>query len=202
MNNFTCVLFYFILFTPHYSWGGNVDIKVEIDPLLISDVSNGDSGEFSITITNNGPDDIGLGSQLTHPVSIGSDRIYLEETGGFVSFFTSPNKPQDCVLSTYIIDPIPGELVSIIYTFHAPNIAANDSVICYGNYSVNFENGFHSLTWRSLVAPDIDINPSNDSVTMFFQGNIRQVSSFSTFGLILLTLFIATLAYRFKTKLH
>lgn len=184
---------------PSYASAGLIDLSIEINPSPITDVSTGDIGEFNITITNNGPDDAGADSSLSFPVTVNSERIFLEANGGFIDFDINTNINQDCVFQTIILDPVPGDLVSVIYTFRTPVIPAGSSFTCHGFYYVNFDNETRSMEWRSNSSTDNDTNSSNDAFLMSFRGQVTPVPSLSIYSLILLGLVMTFFAYRFKT---
>jgi len=178
-------------------FGGNVDLSIEINPSSISNSSVGNTGEFSITITNSGPDDAGTESPFS--ISIDTERIYLDNVY-FVDFTSNPNIQQDCLFFPTIIDPIPGDPPSVLFSFYTPAIPTGQSITCYGLYQTNFENGNRTVEWSSSSVTDNDTNSSNDIAPMTFLGFVASVPSFSSWGLILLVLSLLGVTFRRSIK--
>lgn len=181
-------------------WAGNIDLSIEIIPSSINNISIGDVGEFSITITNNGPDSAGANSPAAFPISLDSERIFLENNGGFVDYSINSNINQDCDFYLTIIEPIPGGLVSVIYSFYTPIIPAGESITCHGLYHTNFENGIRAVEWSPFSVTDNDTDPSNDIALMTFRGYVPPVPSLSLYGLLFLVMMFLGITFRFSNK--
>ncbi|MCX7545874.1 hypothetical protein [Marinicella gelatinilytica] len=179
---------------------GSIDLSIEINPETVNIFSAEDVGEFSITITNNGVDDAGASSGDPFPISIDTERIYLENGGYFVGFEANPDINQDCVLYPFFVDPIPGDPPSVFYSFYTPVIAAGGSMTCYGRYYTNLKNETKTIEWSPLSVTDNDTDPSNNISVMTFRGYIPTVPSLSIFGLVFLTLAVMGIIFRFNAK--
>ena len=176
-------------------FSGNVDLSIEINPSSFSNSSVDNTGEFSITITNSGPDDAGTESPFS--ISIDTERVYLDN-GYFVEFTSNPNIQQDCLFFPTIIDPVPGDPPSVFFSFYTPAIPVGQSITCYGLFQTNFENGNRVVEWSLSSVTDDDIDLSNDVAVMSFFGFVAPVPSFSLWGSLLLTLSFLGIAFRYS----
>lgn len=183
-----------------YAWSGSIDLSIEINPANINILSAEEVGEFSITITNNDIDDAGASSGDPFPISIDTERIYLENGEYFVGFDANPNINQDCVLYPFFVDPIPGDPPSVFYSFYTPVIPAGESITCYGRYYTNLKNETKTIEWSPLSVTDNDVDPSNDISLMTFRGYVPAVPVLSLYSLVLLTLMVIGFSFKFNTK--
>src|SRR5690554_736373 len=193
------VLFFFLFFTGNVS-AGSIDLSIEINPSSINNLSAGDVGEFSVTITNSGIDEAGAGSSLSYPISIDTEIIYLEAGSYSVEFSSNPNIIQDCVFYPFIIDPTPGNPVGVIYSFYTASIPPGQSVTCHGLYYIYSEAGSRTVEWSPLSVTDNDTNSSNDIALMTFRGYIPPIPSLSLYGLFFLVLMVIGFSFKFNTK--
>jgi len=187
-----------LLSVSEYGFSGNIDLSLEINPSTVSIAQTQalETGEFSVTITNHGPDVAGAGSSLSYPISIDTEIIYYEEGMMGVAFQSNPDIVDDCLFFPFVIDPLPGNPAGFIYTFRTPAISAGESITCYGLYQVFSENpgGIKSIEWSPFSVTDNDVNPSNDISLMTFRGTTIPVPSLSTYALLSLISLILTIA--------
>lgn len=193
------IIWLLILFSvSEYGFSGNIDLSLEINPSTVSiaQTQTLETGEFSVTITNHGPDVAGTGSSLSYPISIDTEIIYYEEGVIGVAFQSNPDVIDNCLFFPFVLDPVPGNPVGFIYNFRTPAIPPGESITCYGLYQVFSENsgGIESIEWSPLSVTDNDVNPSNDISLMTFRGVTIPVPSLSTYALLALTLLILTIA--------
>gem|GEM_PF-7086282 len=106
-------------------------------------VFSGFEGEFSVTVTNNGPDVADSpGTYAPFISSANSDYIFSPD------FNIVQN---DCVFATFIAEPRPPVFPGGITLLIATNpIAVGDSVTCFGRYAVGFESGRRELFWETV----------------------------------------------------
>ncbi len=181
-------------------WAGDIDLSIKVNPSSPVMVEPGEYiAQFSITVSNHGPDTAGIDSTFSHPVAMATEEIYLEENGYPVDFIINNNINQDCKFETFSPDPAPGNPTLIILAFRTPIIPAGESITCYGYHYTNILSGSRSIEWRPLSVTDTEINPSNDIETMVFQVQVPMVPSSSIYSLIFLTFIMMVFAYRFKT---
>ena len=191
------------------SWAGDIDLSVETnltEPILVT--PEGVFGEFSLTLTNHGPDTAGVNNPnpLPFPNSIFADSIYssFDEENNYyaypVIFAQNTAIAQDCNFSYLQPSPVPGDPPQIGYYFTTPALSAGESVTCYGLYSAFFYDRTRTMDigWSSFEGNDNDTDPSNDRAVLTFQAyNPPQpVPSFTFYGLLLLILTVLGLALR------
>ncbi len=195
----TVILTSILFFITPISWSGDIDLSITITPSIFNTIHEDDTGEFNITITNNGPDTAGLNSPLSLPVSIDTEIINLDESY-FVAFSINPDIAQDCSFYTTILEPLPGNPAGIIYSFFTPKISAGQSITCYGLFRIRTDINARKIEWSSFSYGDTDTEPTNDIALMNFRGQATPVPSLSIYSLILMALMMMAFAYRFKTK--
>ncbi len=189
VHNYT--IFVFMLMFAHLSNANDVDLDIQLSPTTVAEFTDGDTGEFIITITNNGTEDAGLLSTSQLPIAIDSDIIFLENNRYFVEFTRNNNIQQDCQFVETAIDPIPGQPPASIFSFFTSVIPAQSTITCYGIYLANFNLGIRSIDWTVNSTLDTDIDDSNNQITMRFFGSLTPVPGLSIFGVIsLILLFI------------
>jgi len=189
----------FLLFLS-VSWSGSIDLSVEVNPSSISIIESVEIGEFSITLTNHGPDAAGSSSPISFPISIDTNIIYFEAGVPNAGFASNPDIIDDCLFFPYVLDPLPGNPVGIIYSFFTPVIPAGESVTCYGLYYTNFDNGIRTVEWSPSSVTDNDTDPSNDISLMTFRGFVAPVPSLTVYGIVLLALMFLGMGFRFSIK--
>lgn len=176
------------------------DFEITIDQTQFTDLSLGDVGQFSITLTNHGPDVGGNGRPLSALASLEVEH----ESGVPVDFIQNNSIPQACDFRTSVIDPRPPNPVAFGYQFFYPPMAAGESITCYGFFIINFETGVREIEWKhtfgllSINNEDIDTNPNNDITTMLFGIEPTAVPTLSVTGLmalLILTLFSCFLVH-------
>lgn len=183
------VLIGILFFITPVSWSGDIDLSITITPSTFNTVHEDDTGEFVITITNNGPDTAGLNSPLNLPISIDTEIINLDESY-FVVFSANPDVTQDCGFYTTLLEPLPGNPAGIIYSFFTPNISAGQSINCYGTFRIRTDIDARKIEWSPFSYGDTDTDPINDIAVMNFGGQTTPVPSLSLLGLISLALFV------------
>lgn len=163
---------------------GNVDLALTTDFVSQNNFYPGEVGEFSLTITNNGPDDAGADSIVPYPVRLSTPNgIPLKSDGMDITFFQNPSIPQDCFLVIAIGEPLPGEDPIIFYSFQHSIIPVNTSVTCYGLFQV-FDST--SVIWRVRSPTDTELNDSNNSIEMIFGVQPLKVPTLSVWALFIL----------------
>ncbi|MCF6300863.1 MAG: hypothetical protein L3J52_07070 [Proteobacteria bacterium] len=187
-----------------YLFAGVADLEISITTNISDGVVFGQAGNFSITITNHGPDIAGLDSGFDSPIRIDSPLIYVGENGFLdVSFLRNNSIAQGCFFVASVFDPIPGEPVAFAFTFVHPVIAVNESVSCYGLFGVGFEEGQRAIEWDVAVRGNTftDPNPENDRATMLFKINPPVIPTLSIWGVLLLILAVLGLLFRHNRTL-
>ena len=167
-------------------------------------VVQGQQGEFSITITNHGPDDAGVDSLNNLPIFADSSIIQQRPNGIVDIWFAKDlSQAQECFFVPTIFEPlpIPGSLPSYAFTFAYPVIPVGESITCYGFYSVGFEQGERAVQWDIFNSTDTDPNLLNNSVDLVFRMQPMMIPSTSTFSLIILTICIFFSFSSIKQKL-
>ncbi len=177
---------------------GNVDLELQINIDVSAGVEFQQTGEFSFTVTNHGPDDAGSDTTGDFPISMQTSPIKLNPTGFVdVSFNKDFTIAQECFFVTVVADPPPGGTVSYGYKFGLPRIPANSSITCYGVYHVGFVFGSKTIKWTARSFSDNEIDPSNNSVDIVFSIPPKIIPSTNIFTLLLLMLLIMLMMKRY-----
>jgi len=177
-------LYILILMTASsFVFAQSADLELEAHFESSNDVTFGFVGNFSVTLTNNGPDDI-EGSFIISP---------LVNSSGY-SFTPDDSNPQpNCFPYFVAVEPRPPlNLGGTLLVFESSNIAAGVSITCYGMYAVNFQSGSRSFTWETYgfeqgVLVD-DPVPENNFVTITLGIQPQQVSTLSNVSILIMLL--------------
>ena len=175
----------------------NVDLTFSTDIDVSSGVEFRDLVAFSITLTNNGPDDAGTNTTFPYPNSVNSSLMNLNQNGFVdVSFIQNFNFSQPCYFGEVVLDPPPNGNVHYAYEINFPVISANSSITCYGFYHIGFESGRRIVRLKArTLQGDVDINPDNDEIEIVFGIRPKVIPIFTTLGLILIVFLFIYLAY-------
>lgn len=192
------------------SWAGDIDLSVETNlsnPILVT--PEGVTGEFSLTLTNHGPDAAGVNNPnpSSSPIAIIADSIFLDiddegnEYGYPILFALNPVIQQDCNFFYLQPSPVPGDPPQIAFIFTAPPLSPGESVTCYGLYNAFFYDRERTMDigWHSHSTNDTDVDPSNDRAVLTFQGfnpPPQAVPGLSFYGLLLLIFVILFMVYK------
>ncbi len=179
-----------VLVSPGLSQAAEVDLSLEITPAAINDIQAGEIGVFSVTVTNNSFEDAGVNGVTNFPISIDTGIFVIDSEGLAVDFTIDFGVEQNCVFFQTFLDPRPGNLPGVIYSFFTPVIPAHSSITCHGLYLTNFERGFESVEWTVLNVLDTDPDESNNSVTMDFFGQVTAVPTLSIIFILLLVVLL------------
>ncbi|MCF6301260.1 MAG: DUF11 domain-containing protein [Proteobacteria bacterium] len=141
----------------------SADIAVEMTfPGMENGVIYDQQGDFTITVTNLGPDEavppagggsfFFVGSSVVRNTGNYKPDIFFELDGA--------NSPPECVFFIAEGSPLPGQLPNYGYSFIYFGMAAFDSVTCLGKYTVFFEEGERTVLWEAINqhAPDPDLS--------------------------------------------
>lgn len=197
----------FLGFYPVISLAGVADLSFDAQFDGIEDgVVFGQQGTFSVTVTNNGPDAAGVGSGTGFPIAIFSGFVELSPVDGTeMDYNIDRSITQNCIFGLIAVDPRPGNPPGFTFFFETPEIAANESVTCYGVYYVNFKAGSRTYEWRaSGFVEDTDPDFTNNFKPITFSIKPKQVPALSFYGLltmILAFLFTGYITFRQKTTI-
>lgn len=180
------------LFISSSCLAGNVDLVVNISPDIFSNLSAGDVHEFTVSVTNHGPDTAGIDSVLSYPVSVYTN-ITLHPNSLATSIQINTDSDQNCFLLTTIAEPRPpATQVQIFKSFHFPLIHPNTTVTCVGFFETFYVYGVRSLEWQISNPTDVDLDSSNNAALLTFGGTPQPVplSVQSCLALLFLLLFL------------
>jgi len=181
---------------------GVAELELFIDPVSFENVNLGDTGEFSVTVMNNGPDAAGADSVFPYPVSVATEILFANSLGGLDAFFSQNTKiSQDCVFLQSIQEPRPGDPAGFFYTFYFPVIPPNSSLTCYGRFTVGFSSGARTIDWNVFNPTDTDPNINNNLIGMRFGITPAAVPSSSIWLILSLCLGIL-IVLKIRNNLH
>jgi hypothetical protein len=137
-------------------------------------------GTLTLTVTNLGPDVAGAS-----PSSVGifSNRFeYVEGVGAMIEFFND----SDCFFQRTVLEGIPGsDLIEIEFSlFMSDPLLPGETASCRARFYINpAAQGTIVNTW--FVSPLLfeDPDPSNDTVSLFFQVSPDVIPTLSGIGL-------------------
>ncbi len=179
---------------------GSSDLYIELDFNEENGIVFEPSGEFTLTVTNLGPDIAAEGVPLLRPISIFTSVI--QDNGSFTpEIQISPGAQGDnsnCSFLFIIGEPLPGESVTYAYSIDVPSLSVNETVQCFGSFSRHFQNGSREIEWSIFNEFDTDPNPKNNNQVITFGIPARPVPMNSWFTLVLMGLLI--LVFGVKTK--
>lgn len=169
INKFRHIVFFMLLMTEISSAiSGTADLELTMEFDIPKFVNFGDTGEFSITITNNGPDDAGLDSPFLFPIIANTSAIETSSELMPAVSFSQILVEQECFFIASIAEPLPGQYPTFNYEFDYPIIPVNTSFTCFGQYHIGFSEGVETINWSIFNFLDTDPNPNNNSVDMVF----------------------------------
>lgn len=149
---------------------GVADLDLEINFNDINGVVLDRVGEFSVTVTNLGPDV--AGSKGTPPFPIAILASIIQDNGSStpeIQFAaSSSNDNTRCFFSLVIGSPPPGGSVSYGYDINIPQLGVNETIECHGLYSTHFNSGTREITWSTRNSFDTDPVPGNNSQAVTF----------------------------------
>ncbi len=162
---------FLMFFQVAMAFAGTADLHIEF---ISEDIADGvvfnEIGEFTVLVTNNGPDVAGAKAISARPNNVSTSKIYLTELNDLeIVMQTNPNIAQDCFIGTIVIDPPPGGLLSFVYFITFPPISPNETVSCSGLYRVGIQSGEKIVSWQvSTHSTDTDTIDDNNSVEVVF----------------------------------
>ncbi|MCF6299625.1 MAG: hypothetical protein L3J52_00650 [Proteobacteria bacterium] len=174
------------------------DIAVE---MTFSGVENGviydRQGDFTITVTNLGPDEAVPPDGGGTFFFVGSSVV--RNTGNYKPdiffYLDGANSPPECRLSIAEGSPLPGQLPNYAYTFTYSGMAAFDSVTCFGKYTVFFDESERTVSWTVVNPFAVDPNVSNNRLEFTFGIRPAVIPINSPTSLFLLLILILIIAY-------
>lgn len=201
MNVYKGICQLFLLFISTSLLAGVSDLALEISPDRFADLVNNDTGFFELVLTNNGPDDAGVGSPVSFPISINSEILF--DNGTFnIGFSKNNDMPQKCIFIPTVIDPRPGDPPGIVYSFFIEAIPAGESVSCFASFQIFDDLFASSIEWRVVNPSDDDPEDSNNRENMNFFGTVVSVPTISFLNIVLLMFLMLTAIYfTIKTKM-
>ena len=197
MSKFSDLFFLFALLS-FKTLAGNIDLELIINSESTQALDFGDSGKFSLTLINHGPDDAGFESLSDFPISVvSSPRMFINEYGYTdILFVQDTSINQDCAFVISVADPPPGgNGVSYGFKFGFPPIPANSSITCYGKFQVIFASGVRKIKWRTLSSNDNDVNIGNEIKEVVFGIKPQVIPINSSIALLALILMIVSFAF-------
>ncbi len=166
---------------------GVADLALSIEHEPLDDLALGQVIPFSITITNNGPEEAGTNSTIALPLSV--DLVLEQNTPLLIT--NNPNIEHPCFFISGFGKPIPPNPLLFIYTFFSPPIAPNESITCHGLMQSFLTSGTLSIEWFNLPAfLDTDPDQSNNSITLTLGVRPPMVPALSFWALGLLILLL------------
>ncbi|MFK8010801.1 MAG: hypothetical protein AB8B80_02090 [Marinicellaceae bacterium] len=185
-----------------YGYAGNVDLSLEINLDPITEVEFLQTGTFSITVSNLGPDTAGGDSTSNFPIAAISNGIF-ENKNGQQDLFIGQNTDLDqvCFFILAFGSPLPGGLPSVVYNFAYPKIPANESITCYGKYLVGFETGSRDFTFTVRSFSDNETNLSNNTANFTFRIKPKTVPTLNFYAILILIVLMIGVAKYLNPKL-
>ena len=201
---FKATLIILILSTFKSVSAGIIDLELELDLQDTSQLEYGQIIPFSLTVTNNGPDDAAGTSDGFLPNSV-FIRTIFENSNGLpqLVFAADTSIEQECFWVSIISEPlpIPGSEPSISYLASMPIIPTGSSVTCYG-----LVQSFVNVTNKEinfLASPfqdDTDTDLSNNSIDRIFGLRPQVIPSLGMSSLsILIILMLIFSCFAFNT---
>lgn len=196
-------LFYLIIYFSNISIGytGNIDLSIELSFEPITEVEFLQTGNFTITVSNFGPDTAGGDSISNFPVSAFSNAI-TEYGNGLQDLFIGQNTDieQVCFFIFAFGEPLPGGLPSIAYFFEYPEIPANESITCYGKYLVGFESGSRDFSFNARSFSDNETNLTNNTANFTFRIKPKIIPTLNFYAILILIVLMIFIARYLKPK--
>lgn len=194
------VIFTFLCCLSLQSMAGVADIEVSVSSQRLDRLQYGDIGQFSITITNFGPDAAGADSSLDKPI-VAFSIIEVESDGAPLHFIQDTSIPQSCDFLLSFGEPVPPNPLAIAYSFYFEPIPVGESITCYGFFLVLFDNGTRTVEWQiSSGLFDTDPNKTNNIQAMIFGSQPIAVSTASFLGMVLLSVFVMLIGMSYIKK--
>lgn len=186
MKNFRYIFALFFLFNFDGVVATDVDLELTSDIDFV-DVEFGQVGEFSLSVTNHGPNTAGS------PASRVIASTYVLVPAGQpieIEFTKNDDISQTCNFSHFNGDPmVSGDAYDLI-SFIFPEILSGETISCYGKFKIRFSKGVRTIEWAVRSRNDNEINPGNETAQQVF--SIAQaVPAIGFYAL--LTLLLATL---------
>ncbi|WP_395374203.1 hypothetical protein [Marinicella sp. W31] len=163
------------------------DIELSASFEFQDDVIPGQVREFSLTITNNGPDSVPTPTISSGPWGTADGRLFYE-------FSINPAIQQDCTISFLFVSPLPGALFGgTVTSFDLPELESGESITCYGLYIANIQVGTDLMSWIAFSLGSSVNDPNLDNNTWLGGFTNRPVAVNVMNGVSLLILFVMLL---------
>ncbi|GEM_PF-6085437 len=176
---------------------GVTDLEIQLQGDLDGPVQAGQTGQMLVTVINHGPDPTGsLGPPRRTPLI----QIWpvnpqagtaISDLAPEFQFELAPGSNPACDIFFIANDPF--NPTYFVYWLNVPPIAANTSVVCRLDYTVQFSTGSRLLNWSLRPHHSRDTDPNinnNDSQTTSYIAHqvpgLRVVSVIVLAGLLLL----------------
>lgn len=146
------------------------ELELTMDFSSIGDgVIPGQTRDFSITVTNHGPDNAippNSGSSFFHigTLAISSNDQWIPDLWFDLD---GANSPPECYFLWGVADPLPGQNPNYAFAFYFFQLNAGESITCQGQYTPYFTEGSRTVTWvmSNQLANDPDLSNNEFSVT-------------------------------------
>ncbi|MCF6319920.1 MAG: hypothetical protein L3J83_11730, partial [Proteobacteria bacterium] len=192
-----------------YAGVGVIDLEITLEHQPLDNLNFGDIGQFSVTLTNHGPDEAGANSPVEKPIPASVILEVVENIGIPVDFAQDNSQPQECDFLLSFVEPRPPNPLVLVYEFYYPPIPAGESISCYGLFLVLFNSGSRDIEWFTtygLFGPsgsgDIDPNPDNNFQTMNFGIQPIAVPTLSFYTLFIFSMLVFFVGYISIRKKH
>lgn len=180
---------------------GDIDLSIELNLEPTTEVEFLQTGTFSITVSNFGPDTAGGDSTSNFPVSAFTNE-FTEHENGFQDLYIGQDEDieQDCFFVLLFGEPLPGGLPSIVYGFAYPEIPANEFITCYGKYLIAFENGSRDFSFNVRSFSDNETNLSNNTANFTFRIKPKSIPTLNFYAILILIVLMIFIARYLKPK--
>ncbi len=161
-----------LLFAPWLALADHAtaDLALQLDIDVSEGVQFGEIGEFTLTVTNLGPDDAGSHNIGRFPTAVFTPPQAVNEHGLLDVYLAGDNSTsQPCGVGLIVIDPIPGNPVLYGQPIYFPEIQANSTLTCHGLFLIGFDQGERSTNFRLRGdVNDTDPDSSNNEIKVVF----------------------------------
>ena len=186
------------LTTSSFVFAQSADLELDVYIESYDSVFWGFQGDYSVTITNNGPEVASTPGTFTP---------FMPQDN--TDFTFAPNfdiVQPDCNFTPLIAEPRPPDFPggSIFFISTSP-IAVGESVTCFGRFQVGFESGRRETFWETVNLGQgttiSDPVTENNTVTIFLGVPPLPVNAFSDFSTVLIILIVWWLSMKFMRKI-
>lgn len=170
---------------------GVADLAIGVSIEGIEDgVEFGETGNYTIIITNNGPD-IAADGVPGLPIAVRTSSIPGLQSGPpIIDYIPDPNNDVRCFFTSAVGSPPPFGTASYAFFYLFSSINQGESIECSGTYLVNIQEGSNAHDWFISNNSDTDPISANNRQSFVFGVPPKPVPTIGITGLLFMVFLI------------